>query len=938
MNNDEDEGNEFTGSFRLPQQLANAASVAGLSERNWDIDDVRAFQEFLDLRHSKASNQSNQQSSSNGHGQSNVAPLVNPLSIFPLNTNNNFNEYYPFDNQFVQQPSSLSNILNNNDHQQQQSPQSSQNQHHQHQPQSIDQSMVNNVNSVNSNVSNDNDSNDKKKFRRSRKGCFTCRSRKIKCDEQRPVCHRCQVAKRECVFPTNSNDNNNDNNKRNLEIEEDRLNNDLNRPGWLKYTTDPPDFLSPFLPSSDFSNFGPRFPPPTFLDVDGNIGPSKLNVVPPPQPDASLSQNISNFANDFNNLETDSHVDMHKNKKQKKQKDNDNNASLSSSTTSSPVIPDPFDALYPPSPFAIPFETKFPTSSNPPDISKLRQDERAINPPRRNAFRLPDGEIESDDDHETDSNEIINNNDNNSSITPSQLSNLLNTSNVTTLTETKSPLLSNPDYLFPFFPNPQDRMLVHHYLTQSVRFIIALNLPHSVNPWIRIHAPLAFGMIADKNPNEAYAQAQVTGQGISVEALRTGLLSVSAVHLAYLRGKDNASRDLAASLRRTAVRYLQKAVSTGEVETDTFLAGVLSVAMRDILAGDPGWKGILELAKSVIQKRGGPSKMLEIGKPKKKKEVSVPRFLLEQLATRDVFGSLTTGEEPAIIKGWSPWFLQLGESGSCDWEWESVERMFGLSRGMVDLIARISSLVARKRKLGLPLFENGKPNFDNNFESGSSTPEFRGRSVIRNNSRSNRQSSCDSDSRSRTRINYRSRNSKNSNRSNNQSRSRSSKRSQSNDVLKEIKRQTLEDEARDILKELEAFATQMMFIQLHPRVSIGNHAHRYAMQIHILRNLFNVPIDDVRVRRATESILEVCFEGSSAGMVVWLTWPVLIAGMHSIDNDQRTSVLSLLQSFKTQACWDVESAEAILKEYWRRLDSGHINLSWMDVMRVCVWI
>lgn len=126
----------------------------------------------------------------------------------------------------------------------------------------------------------------------------------------------------------------------------------------------------------------------------------------------------------------------------------------------------------------------------------------------------------------------------------------------------------------------------------------------------------------------------------------------------------------------------------------------------------------------------------------------------------------------------------------------------------------------------------------------------------------------------------------------------------------------------------------MNFIQLHPRVSVGNHAHRYAMQIHILRNLFEVSTNDERVVRATESILEVCFEGSSTGMVVWLTWPVLIAGMHSTSYEQRASVLALLQSFKTQACWDVESAEAILKEYWRRYDLGHNTLSWMDVMRV----
>lgn len=36
--------------YGLPAELASAASVAGLSDRNWDADDVRAFQEFLDMR------------------------------------------------------------------------------------------------------------------------------------------------------------------------------------------------------------------------------------------------------------------------------------------------------------------------------------------------------------------------------------------------------------------------------------------------------------------------------------------------------------------------------------------------------------------------------------------------------------------------------------------------------------------------------------------------------------------------------------------------------------------------------------------------------------------------------------------------------------------------------------------------------------------------
>ena len=39
------------------------------------------------------------------------------------------------------------------------------------------------------------------KHRRSRKGCLVCRSRKVKCDETRPVCTRCIKAGRECKFP-----------------------------------------------------------------------------------------------------------------------------------------------------------------------------------------------------------------------------------------------------------------------------------------------------------------------------------------------------------------------------------------------------------------------------------------------------------------------------------------------------------------------------------------------------------------------------------------------------------------------------------------------------------------------------------------------------------------------------------------------------------------
>ncbi|VBB83871.1 Putative protein of unknown function [Podospora comata] len=39
------------------------------------------------------------------------------------------------------------------------------------------------------------------KHRRTRSGCFTCRSRRVKCDETHPICERCRKGKRECLYP-----------------------------------------------------------------------------------------------------------------------------------------------------------------------------------------------------------------------------------------------------------------------------------------------------------------------------------------------------------------------------------------------------------------------------------------------------------------------------------------------------------------------------------------------------------------------------------------------------------------------------------------------------------------------------------------------------------------------------------------------------------------
>jgi hypothetical protein len=92
----------------------------------------------------------------------------------------------------------------------------------------------------------------------------------------------------------------------------------------------------------------------------------------------------------------------------------------------------------------------------------------------------------------------------------------------------------------------------------------------------------------------------------------------------------------------------------------------------------------------LVDRLGGAQNLLKEGSQER---LSSFRFFLEQLAIRDVFGCMTTEMAPTILNtAFSPWFFEAEGWSKGDHEWESVERMFGISRGMVDLIARVSEL------------------------------------------------------------------------------------------------------------------------------------------------------------------------------------------------------------------------------------------------------
>ncbi|KDN37552.1 hypothetical protein RSAG8_10069, partial [Rhizoctonia solani AG-8 WAC10335] len=40
------------------------------------------------------------------------------------------------------------------------------------------------------------------RFQRSRNGCLTCKAKRKKCDEKRPICSRCSKADSDCVWPS----------------------------------------------------------------------------------------------------------------------------------------------------------------------------------------------------------------------------------------------------------------------------------------------------------------------------------------------------------------------------------------------------------------------------------------------------------------------------------------------------------------------------------------------------------------------------------------------------------------------------------------------------------------------------------------------------------------------------------------------------------------
>jgi hypothetical protein len=102
---------------------------------------------------------------------------------------------------------------------------------------------------------------------------------------------------------------------------------------------------------------------------------------------------------------------------------------------------------------------------------------------------------------------------------------------------------------------------------------------------------------------------------------------------------------------------------------------IYTVNSRQTLAADNGWEELLTGSVKLVDRLGGADKLVARCS---KDQFSPTRFVLEQLAVRDVVACMTLGRRPSVIRQpFEPWFFEIERCSAKEVEWESVERQFG---------------------------------------------------------------------------------------------------------------------------------------------------------------------------------------------------------------------------------------------------------------------
>ncbi|WVR05106.1 hypothetical protein IAU60_002118 [Kwoniella sp. DSM 27419] len=458
-----------------------------------------------------------------------------------------------------------------------------------------------------------------------------------------------------------------------------------------------------------------------------------------------------------------------------------------------------------------------------------------------------------------------------------------------------APMLTTPNFLLPWFPTAEERSLILHYCANAASLMMAI--PSGLNPMLAINLPLALD-----SPR---------GLNASADALRVALLGIGAIHQAFLLARSGVATSqtaamfqYASTLRDTGKEMVRRAVRDGNgAMTDAALGAGTALSTIDIFFGGSGWMDNFNLAKEMVALRGGPAEMLKNSEPRKLTDgvtVSPARLMLEILSIYETFSCLTTGQEPTLISDrWASWWLEGSRS---TYEEHSVEKQFGMSRVMVLLFTRVTRLLARASRSKITITES-ETTLDARLTSGRGGPDCYARPGLAGS----QPGSTDKGPGHSAGLGL-----------------SPGEAADYDDPLA--------IEARQLNQDVDAWIESLQLSTLeHERVQVGNRAYAYAMKILLLRMVFKYRRDDIRVQNAAQQVLQHCSWSTAAlGMSIDLTWPAIIAGA-CIDGPSRQWVLTLLEGFKSQCCFDIETAGRILAEVWRRADSGSDRADWKEV-------
>jgi hypothetical protein len=224
---------------------------------------------------------------------------------------------------------------------------------------------------------------------------------------------------------------------------------------------------------------------------------------------------------------------------------------------------------------------------------------------------------------------------------------------------------------------------------------------------------------------------------------------------------------------------------------------------------------------------------------------------------------------------------------------KSVETLFGLSKGMVHLFSRVVRLLSRVGRLGRFLNEKEVDAY------GTTVPA-----------------------------------------------EKEKEKEQTADNSIAFSVEALNADAAAVQRDMDSWIASLRSPTLeqadeHERVHSGNAAYAHALRLLLLRQIYGRPRSDPDVQSSAQHALQHCSSSAAAGMGIDLMWPAILGACelgtiskeHSEGHEHRLWVKALLEGFRAQCCFDVDVAQRIVAEVWRRDDKGEKGADWKSVCK-----